>query len=162
MPRGSPDWKEFAPQKSIEQLCREGNAFGGLGFSGAIAGQASQLQLWNPANSGVEAYVFGLDIYCTRDANCYLKDSASQLMTFCQFGKNRRLGAPVSLLSIRRIQTAIQAPPYMDEIMLTANIRLPYKPSYIWIPEGKGLWIGINLLDTALRMSFLWFEFSEY
>lgn len=162
MARGSPDWKELAPQKTSEQLLREGNGFGGWTWIAAGVAQYSVCQLWNPAASGVEAYVFGLSVYAGAAQTGYMSYNNAALTTKRQDGNNRKLGLTASDLECRGQQMAIPSAPYTEEFEFTGGTYDQISDTYIWIPAGYGLIVFPAAVNTACRVNFKWFEFTEY
>jgi len=162
MPRGSPDWKETAPQKSLEQLLREGNGMGSWGGGGAVAGKYRYAQLWNPATSNVDALVVLASLHAGVASTAYMSWSTTALSMLNFRGFNRKLGGVGSVLETRTEDIAVIGPPYLAELELTGGVYDSYSPLYIWIPQGYGLVFFPDTVNISLRVNYIWFEFTEY
>lgn len=162
MARGSPDWRQYAPQKTYEQLTREQNGFWHWGQYAAVAGQYGRVQLWNPPVSGVDCLVHKIYIRSSVAGSIRVTFKGSVLSISNGHGYNRFAGGPVSEAYVYYEANASAIGYYWSLHELEANKTYPIDDPYLWLPPGKDLTIQSGILNAILTVDFQWFEVVEF
>lgn len=162
MPRGFPDWKEFAPQKSLEQLLREGNGFAVYNMVTPVIGKFSMMQLWNPVDSGVACYVYSVEFQLDTAGRGYLTTHNVEFLTASNPGKNRFVGDPDSQAVYHIEAKDALVGDYQNHQYQVQYHTGDWTPTYIWIPEGHGMIVTPAAKNVQLACVMIWFEFTDW
>lgn len=160
MPRGGPDWGFLAPQKNFMQLCREQNHFFfRAGIAGQGAGRFSEIQLWNPADSGVDAFVNMMGFECESTQDLVVYWYAQMRDHLKGYGTNRYAGGTESTISARWEDRGIAS--WSNEIyrILAGATRVEVDHLHLWLTPGWGLDVLCPTADLDLEISYTWYEF---
>lgn len=137
-------------------------AYGAGGNPNGVAGQYSQLQLWNPSNSGKRLVVESMLVWA-QNGGCtfYFESSTAALATLVANGQPKLLSGNAGIGAVYTGSTAT-APPAGSAIGTmpvstgTTYSVVPHEP-YV-IPPGYGLVIINNLANNSIAGSFEWYE----
>ncbi|NVM22316.1 MAG: hypothetical protein HWN68_11120 [Desulfobacterales bacterium] len=162
MPRGAPDWFYGAPQKTLEQLLREGNAFSDTAVTPEVAGKISLVQLWNHIGSGVGVLLYRVSFEVGNNALVYIE--SSQEIALNDFGTAvcRHTGLLNSQLHMRGQAEGIVGAGVLSYERALADTMYHHYPLFIWLAPGWGVHVAPILTNTLVRALFWWFEFTEY
>lgn len=162
MPRGAPDWFYGAPQKGLMQLLREGNAFGAVVAQVGAANNWSHVQLWNHVGSGVEAYVYRIEVSCPVAVTVWLGRANTAFTTDYALGLCARFGLPFSKLHARAQLNPLSLDIPLEAISVKAGEVTVHQPVDMWVTPGYGFTARPNVKDTTITACIRWYEFVEY
>jgi len=160
MPRGAPDWGFLAPQKNFMQLCREQNHFyERAGMVGQGAGRYSEIQLWNPVASGVDAFINVLGFKVSAAVLLPVYWYASSRGTLKAYGVNRYSGGTASEIQTRWVDRGIAS--YSNEVysIYAGTTRTEITHLHLWLVPGWGLNIVHPTANSDIEIDFTWYEF---
>lgn len=162
MPKGSKDWQHAAPNKTYEQLLREGNAYCGYAPVSPVAAQYSYIQLYNPATSGVGVLVHRFTGHTTANGVVYFQSRGNPAANLVGTVKNRLIDGPGSVIEMRYGHTASFNSYRFEALAVSDNEPHTTKPLFIWVPPGKDILAKLSTLNAALVGIWSWFEFIDY
>jgi hypothetical protein len=136
------------------------SAFSGFTLGTTDATHYCQIQLWNPAGSGVRAVIEFMSMFNNTASNGYLSDSTVALTNLIQMGQPKLLGGTQSVAQLRGGQTAT-APGAPDNGSFSivggqSQLWAPKEP--VIVPPGHGLLVTCNVVNTGLTGNFEWYE----
>lgn len=163
MARGSKDWLQAAPVKSLLQLLREGNCFAGGGYGLGAAAKFTEVELWNPSGSGVDVYLYELSAWSSVAAFIDLTKKTNVLTGSSFTSRNAKIDGENSDITVisGTVSTPAVWPPY-TRVQLTADVLFRQQNLNIWIPEGYGVALHHPTVNTDLYGLFRWYEFVDY
>lgn len=137
------------------------NAYAAYVLQNAAAAVYAQIQLWNPATSGVRLVVESIsNMLSTANGNAFVVSSVAQLATIYEQGQPKLLGGTASVASVCAGTTA--AAPGVPELMsfaITGNQPQSFTPNEpIVVPPGYGLLLWGNVVNNSLSAIFEWYE----
>jgi hypothetical protein len=145
-----------------KQRTMSGSAMMGYAWQAATAGNVSLVQLWNPANSGKNAFLEQLTIFSqgTLAQGIAVRGANAALATFYVNAQAKRIGGAQSTLllnvGLSASLTGVGFEPTMAIFDKTTKVLRPAEP--IQIPPGYGLIIGGGLQNEDLGVGFEYFE----
>lgn len=160
MPRGAPDWNFMAPQKSKFQLVREQNHFFAMQYLAAGgAGKYNHIQLWNPSDSGVDAYITYLGLWAgggNKDGLWFLNYA---LGNYVAHGTNRYSGGTDSSLEKRWEWVTGGIAGYQIGEWYLSTTWLYVEDIHLWLKPGYGLTLRHGVANEASELQVAWWEF---
>ncbi|CAI8692883.1 hypothetical protein [Burkholderia sp. IT-111MI5] len=137
------------------------SAFIAYGQQAAVAGQYSQVQLWNPATNPNRLVLEQIQLYAGSLCTMLLESSTAALATLIDAGQAKKLGGSVSAAAVYAAATGV-APPtntalggysLAANVTTTALLREP-----IVIPPGYGLIAVTPTANVGTTATFEWYE----
>ena len=162
MARGSPDWMQYAPQKTLIQLLRENSCFYAETEQPAVAGKFSLNSLWNPDGSGVDALIWVVGYTAGAASDGFLRFIQDPYGVQGDYATTRRAFAYTeSCIPYKHTLAAKGYGQMLGHYSVTTSWQRD-KELYIWLTPGWGIAFELETANTKLQTSWIWFEFLEY
>lgn len=140
---------------------KAGVMFAACGTQGAVAGQASRVQLWNPSLSGKRLIVGALSMSSNVALSfnvCYTQAAEATDIT-ANFALSKLGGGAAGAALLRTGTNAAVLTQSMFGASGAANQNVPWTPKgAIVVPPGYGLVAFSGTVNAVLSANFEWFE----
>lgn len=138
---------------------RRGRAFGGSTDIGPLAANFSEVQLFNPAASGVTAIVACAIATVGTLGITQLRTHNAALATDVMAGINLRSGAPPGQCHVRSTNVAAADGTIVLQVSLLANTPYPFHHNWIAeLGEDEGVLVTTGAVNVRVIVSYLWIE----
>ena len=141
-----------------------GSMFGGAPYCGAVAGQYSNLQLWNPAGSGKNLIVTAMDCGTTASGGGINVLLATVMLAnaFALAPANKKIGGMVSVATLRNENKAAAESFLYGSLRNESTVAgVPFvwniKGAILVVP-GSGLNVYCPTVNFTSTANFEWFE----
>lgn len=141
---------------------RRGRGFVGGVFNGASAGNFSEIQLRNPAASGVTLLVRDIVLTVSATNHIDLRDHDAALATLGATGTNLLKGAAAANGQVRTATPAARDGTVILSFRLAGDT--PLRPVPDWLFElgaGEGFLFTPNVVNVGLTATFAWIEIPD-
>jgi len=135
--------------------------FAGTVTPNPVAAQRARAQLWNPAASGKRLIVsrIVLSAGSVQTLNVTSSMAAEANDVTASLAANKLLGGPAPVARLLHGNNAVGVATSMFGITVAAGGVFDWKPSgVIVVPQGTGLLIGANDVNSSMSVNFEWFE----
>ena len=129
-----------------------------LAFSGgktqvAGAAQNSMVGVFNPAGSGVDVFIDGFVASVSAAALCSLRFDSTELTTFLSTWFAQKLGEASGLARLS-IKLGLAGNAFFEFKVTATEARFVQLKYPIQLPEGQGLILACNLVNTRIDAGF--------